>query len=181
MSEPFKPEEVLWRWVPTEKRKAENNSLFDEYAIVSTEKNRARATTWARHGDIWGHLYATPCVVAELLRQFREAKDTIHRLVRISRHLLADLKRLGGDAISVGVSDAEWMENQLEPMKTTDPQDVTNDVTWALTMMQEDWNARRDQGETGLDPDALSPEMQKIEELLEDFRAGRIQCRRGNR
>lgn len=59
-----------------------------------------------------------------------------------------------------------------------EPEDVTGEIRDTLSWMIEDMNARRDQGPNGLDPDPLSPEMQKAMQLLEELRAGRIECRR---
>ncbi len=54
--------------------------------------------------------------------------------------------------------------------------DVIADVRETLEWMVADMNFRRQQ--TGLESDPVSPEMQKAMALLEDLRAGRIECRR---
>lgn len=56
--------------------------------------------------------------------------------------------------------------------------EVTRQITETIRLMVEDWNAHRDQGDTGLDADPLSPEIQLAGALLADLEAGRIECRR---
>lgn len=54
--------------------------------------------------------------------------------------------------------------------------DVTVEIRDTLAWMVADMNHRREQ--TGLDGDVKSPEMRMAEQLLDDLRAGRIECRR---
>lgn len=53
-------------------------------------------------------------------------------------------------------------------------EDVTEKIQASLSWMAMDMDYRR--GQSGLDADPLSPEMQTVHGLLEDFEAGRIQC-----
>ncbi len=55
-------------------------------------------------------------------------------------------------------------------------EDVTQEITTTLTWIVADMNYRREQ--TGLEGAPLSYEMQVAQKLLDDLRAGRIQCRR---
>lgn len=59
-----------------------------------------------------------------------------------------------------------------------DPNDATDDIAFALAWMIDDINERRGQGEPGLDPAPHSPEILRAMSLLEDLRAGKIECRR---
>lgn len=53
---------------------------------------------------------------------------------------------------------------------------TSEEVRDTLSWMIEDMNHRRAQ--TGLNPEPLSPEMQTAMALLEELRAGKIECRR---
>ena len=54
--------------------------------------------------------------------------------------------------------------------------EVTEDIRRTLCWMVEDMKFRREQ--TGLDGDPVSHEMQIALKLLDDLRAGKIECRR---
>jgi hypothetical protein len=63
MTEPFKSEDVVWRWTPPAEL-----YLAQEYVVTKND------TLWARFGDRWCVSAAWRHIVAELLRRLAEAE-----------------------------------------------------------------------------------------------------------
>lgn len=67
-------------------------------------------------------------------------------------------------------------ENAAIPEQPSAGEDVTPAILSTLEVMKKDFDWHR--ANTGMDPTAQSEEMELMEKLLDDLRAGRIICRR---
>ena len=136
-------------------------------------------------GDRWIPVHIPSPLAAELLRRLRESQEREKRLkasCESARDLLFSSYGAAIDAVCAAPEEQAEFFAVRDGLKDALGQqsehvvDVTPAILEAVGMLVTDWNERRK--ETGLDPDALSPQMQKLEELLADLQAGRIMCRR---
>lgn len=76
--QPFYEKDVMWRWELTLARKLEF-MVLDEVVITKKENCLGGFTVWGRSGWQWAEGYLSPIVVAEMLRQLAQQKQTSKR------------------------------------------------------------------------------------------------------
>jgi hypothetical protein len=87
MTEPFPPESVLYRFMPTEEERAGYQA--DEYALVRDTENVFGFCLWVRYRSLWQVGYhGERTIIAHLLTERAEIKATVQALEQANESLL---------------------------------------------------------------------------------------------